>query len=134
VSAEGSLADAIAGIKQELKEFMQTRARILRAETQEKFRSWKKPVIMLVLAVVFALTAWFACAFALVALLHAFIVAGNYAWFWGSLIAGGIFLTAAGALGRAGYRGIKASSLAPERTMRVLKQDQNWIRDRVRSA
>ena len=134
MNAEGNLGDALSGIKQELKEFVQTRAKILRAETEEKLRSWKKPVIMLALAAVFLLSAWFACAFALVALLHAFIVAGNYAWFWGSLIASGIFLAAALAVGRTGYRGIKASSLAPQRTLRVLKQDQNWIRDRVRSA
>ena len=134
MNAEGNLADALSGIKQELKEFVQTRAKILRAETEEKLRSWKKPAIMLALAAVFLLSAWFACVFALVALLHAFIVAGNYAWFWGSLIASGIFLAAALAVGRAGYRGIKASSLAPQRTLRVLKQDQNWIRDRVRSA
>ena len=134
MSTEGTLADALSGIKQELKEFVQTRAQIFRTETQEKLRSWKKPVIMPALAAVLLLSAWFGCVFALVALLHAFIVAGNYAWFWGSLIASGIFLVVALALGRAGYRGIKASSLAPQRTLRVLKQDQNWIRDRVRSA
>jgi hypothetical protein len=134
VSAEGNLADVLSGIKEELKEFVQTRAQIFRAETQEKLRSWKKPVIMLALAAVLLLSAWFGCVFAFVALLHAFIVAGNYAWFWGSLIASGVFLVVALALGRAGYRAIKASSLAPQRTLRVLKQDQNWIRDRVRSA
>jgi hypothetical protein len=124
----------LAGIKEELKDFLQTRVQILRAETQEKLRSWKKPVVMLALATVFLVTAWFACAFAFVALLHSFIVAGGYAWFWGSLIAGGIFLAVAAGLGRAGYRRIKALSLAPQRTLGVLKQDQNWIRDRVRSA
>jgi hypothetical protein len=134
VNAEGSLGDALAGIKQELKEFVQTRAQIFRAETEAKLRSWKKPAIMLALAAILLLSAWFACAFAFVALLHAFIVAGNYAWFWGSLIAGGIFLAAALVVGRAGYRSIKASSLAPQRTLRVLKQDQDWIRDRVKSA
>ena len=134
MSAEGNLADVLSGIKEELKEFVQTRAQIFRAETQEKLRSWKKPVIMLALAAVLLLSAWFGCVFAFVALLHAFIVAGNYAWFWGSLIASGIFLAAALVVGRTGYRGIKASSLSPQRTLRVLKQDQNWIRDRVRSA
>ena len=134
MSAEGNLADALSGIKEELKEFVQTRAQLFSVETQEKLLSWKKPVIMLALAAVLLLSAWFGCVFAFVALLHAVIVAGNYAWFWGSLIASGIFLVAALALGRAGFRGIKTSSLAPQRTLRVLKQDQNWIRDRVRSA
>jgi energy-coupling factor transporter transmembrane protein EcfT len=134
VSTEGSLAEALSGIKQELKEFVQTRAQIFRVETQEKLRSWKKPAAMLALAAVFLLSAWFACVFAFVALLHGFIVAGSYSWFWGSLIVGGVFLVAALAVGRAGYRSIKAASLAPQRTLRVLKQDQNWIRDRVRSA
>jgi len=134
VAADRTLADALTGIKQELKDFLQTRAQIFRAETREKLLSWKKPVTMLALAAVFLLTAWFACAFAFVALLHAFIAAGNYAWFWGSLIAGGIFLVVALVLGRAGYRGLKASSLTPQRTLGVLKQDQSWIRDQVRSA
>jgi hypothetical protein len=134
VNADRTLADSLTEIKEELKDFVQTRAQIFRAETREKLRSWRRPMTMLALAVVFLLTAWFACAFAFVALLHAFIAAGSYAWFWGSLIAGGIFLVAALVLGRAGYRGIKASSLTPQRTLRVLKQDQNWIRDRVRPA
>jgi Putative Actinobacterial Holin-X, holin superfamily III len=134
VTTERTLADALAEIREEIKNFLQTRLQIFQAETREKLRSWKRPLTMLAVAVVLLLTGWLACAFAFVALLHSWIAAGSYAWFWGGLIAGAIFLVAGVALGRAGYRGIKASRLAPERTLRVLRQDQSWIRDRVKSA
>ena len=134
MTVERTLADALTDIKEEFKSFVQTRLQMFRVETQQKLRSWRGHLTMLALAAILVLTAWFACAFAFVALLHAWIAAGSYAWFWGGLIAGGLFLVAGVVLGRAGYRGIKSSSLAPERTLRVLKQDQSWIRDRARSA
>ena len=132
--SEKSIASVIAETKEELKTFFQTRAQLLHAETREKLRAWKRSVILLALAVVFLLTAWFTLVFAVVALLRAWIISGSYAWFWGGLIVGAVFLVSGVAAGKAGHRGIKAVGMAPTRTLKVLKQDQEWIQKQAKPA
>jgi hypothetical protein len=128
------LGASIADIKEDLKVFFQTRVQLLRAETGEKLRSWKRHLILLGLAAVFLVSSWITLVFAIVALLHTWIAAGSYAWFWGALIVSLIFLVSGGVCARAGYRGIKASGLMPARTLRVLRQDQEWIQKQARPA
>jgi uncharacterized membrane protein YqjE len=134
VAAERSLASELAGIKDELKTFFQTRAQILHAETREKLRTWKSSLVLLALAGVFLLTGWFTLVFTVVALLRTWIVSGSYAWFWGGLIVSVILLVAGAVCGQTGYKGIKASSMKPTRTLRILKQDQEWIQKQARPA
>jgi hypothetical protein len=134
VAAERSLASELAGIKDELKTFFQTRAQILQAEAREKVRTWKSSLVLLALAAVFLLTGWFTFVFAVVALLHTWIVSGSYAWFWGGLIVSIVLLVTGAVCGQAGYKGIKASGMKPTRTLRILKQDQEWIQKQARPA
>jgi hypothetical protein len=57
-------------------------------------------------------------------------------WRW-AIGAGAIFLLYAivgGVLGWMGYREVTTEGLAPQRTLRVLKQDQIWIQNEARSA
>ncbi len=132
--AERSLASALMEIRDELKVFAQTRAQLLRAEIGEKMRVWKSSMVFLGLAALFLLTGWFASVFAVIALLHSWIVSASYGWFFGGLIVSAILLTSGALCGRAGYRGIKASGMKPTRTLRVLKQDQEWIQKQTRPA
>jgi uncharacterized membrane protein YqjE len=134
VASERSLASELSGIKDELKTFFQTRAQILQAEAREKVRTWKNSLVLLALAVTFLLTGWFTLVFAVVALLHTWIVSGSYAWFWGGLIVSIILLVAGAVCGQTGYKGIKASGMKPTRTLRILKQDQEWIQKQARPA
>jgi uncharacterized membrane protein YqjE len=132
--AERTLASEIAGIKEELKTFFQTRVLILRAEAKEKIRTWRSSIVLLALAVVFLISGWFALVFALIALVHAWIVAGSYAWFGGGVIISLLLLAAGVACGQSGYRGIKAAGMKPTRTLKILKQDQEWIQKQARPA
>lgn len=134
MAAERSLASELAGIKDELKTFFQTRAQILQAEAREKVRRWKSSIVLLALAAVFLLTGWFTFVFAVVALLHTWIASGTYAWFWGGLIVSVILLVAGAVCGQVGYKRIKASGMKPTRTLRILKQDQEWIQKQARPA
>jgi Putative Actinobacterial Holin-X, holin superfamily III len=134
VAAERSLASEVADIKEDLKTFFQTRAQLLHAETREKLRAWKRSLILLALAAVFLVTCWITFVFSLVALLHTWIASGSYGWFWGALIISVVLLASGAVCGKAGYRGIKASGVAPKRTLRVLRQDQQWIQKQARPA
>jgi Putative Actinobacterial Holin-X, holin superfamily III len=134
VPAERSLASALLEIKDDLKMFAQTRAQLLRAEIGEKMRIWKSAMVFLALAALFLVTGWFTSVFALIALLNSWIVSGRYGWFLGGLIVSAILLVSGALCGLAGYKGIKASGVKPTRTLRVLKQDQEWIQRRTRPA
>ena len=131
---EKSLAATLAEIKEELKTFLQTRAEIFKTETAEKMRIWKRSVALLALAAVFLLTFWSAFVFSLVALLHSLLISGDYEWFWGGLIVSGVFLLLAGLAGQTGYKKLKSCRPMPLRTLRVLGQDRDWIKDEARPA
>ena len=134
MAPEKSIASVIAETKEELKTFVRTRTQLLQAETKEKLQAWKRSIILLALAAVFLLTAWITLVFAVVALLRSWIISGSYEWFWGGLIVGGILLVGGLAAGNAGRKGMKAAGMAPTRTLRILKQDQEWIQSQSRMA
>ncbi len=132
--ADRSFAASVADIKEDLKTFVQTRAQLFQAEAKEKMRAWRRSLVLLGLAVIFLLTGWITLVFSVVALLHTWIASGSYAWFWGGLIVSVVFLVSGAVCGKAGYQGIKASGLKPTRTLRVLRQDQEWIQKQARPA
>lgn len=134
MASEKSIASVIAETKEELKTFVQTRAQLLHAETREKLQAWKRSLVLLALAALFLATAWITLVFAVVASLHAWITSGSYAWFWGGLLVGGVLLIAGVVAGNTGYKRIKAAGMAPTRTLKILKQDQEWIQKQARPA
>jgi uncharacterized membrane protein YqjE len=129
-----SVATSITDIKEDLKVFLQTRFQLLRTETNEKLRSWKQHLILLAIGAVLLVSCWMTLVFTFVALLHAWIAGDNYSWFWGALIVGVVFLVAGATCANAGYQGIKRSGLMPARTLKVLRQDQEWLQNQARAA
>jgi Putative Actinobacterial Holin-X, holin superfamily III len=134
VSPEKSIASIIAETKEELKDFVQTRAQLFQAETKEKLKAWKVSGMLLGVGALLAVTSWFTFVFAIVALLHSWLGSGDYSWCFGGLIIGFLFLVGGLAVGGAGYSGIKKAGVAPRRTLRILKQDQEWIQNQSRTA
>lgn len=132
---EKSMRDVLDDLKVELKEFVSTRIEMFKTEISEKLTRIKAAVPMMVAAAVLALGAFFAFTVGLMA-----IVAGllpfEPAWNW-AIGAGCVFLLYAligGIAGWMGYKEISTEGLAPQRTLRVLKQDQVWIQNEARSA
>jgi pilus assembly protein TadC len=127
-----SVAELLSEFKEELKEFLVTRSQMLRSEMQEKVSAWKAatPTIliggMLLLLALFVLTAGLV---ELIALAFAsqpwglaaacFIVFAFYGLLGGLLLAHG-------------WRSAKGAGLAPERTLKVLKEDQIWLQEEAR--
>jgi Putative Actinobacterial Holin-X, holin superfamily III len=134
VPSEKSIASVIAETKEEVKTFVQTRAQLLRAETKEKLKAWKLSIILIAVGTLLLVTSWFAFVFAVVAWLHSWLGQGSYAWCFGGLIVGGFLLICGLALCGAGYQGIRAAGMAPTRTLRILKRDQEWIQKQSRPA
>jgi hypothetical protein len=134
VHTEKSLATLLAETREELKEFVTTRIGILKAEIQEKIRTFKYVVPIMLIAAVLLVAAFMTLTFALIALLHAMFLPSPYAWLWGALIIGGVYLVLAIAIGWFAYSELIEQGIAPTRTLNVLKQDQVWIQNEARTA
>jgi hypothetical protein len=103
---------------------------------REKSDAWKKSVPMLVAAVVFGMGTFATFTFTLVSLVCAGIrsafpsdTAAVFAWPIAAITICILYGCIAAALANVGLRRLRAQSLAPERTIRVLKQDQQWIQN-----
>jgi uncharacterized membrane protein YqjE len=130
---EKPIASSLAELREDLKSFFQTRFELLRAEISEKTRAWKGPAVLIAVAALMLVSCWFAFVFSLVAVLHAWIAGTNFSWFWAGLIVTLFLLLAGGAIGAAAYAGIRSAGLKPTRTLRVLKQDREWVQRQTRA-
>jgi uncharacterized membrane protein YqjE len=131
---EKSMRQVIYEIKDELRDFAVTRLEMFKTELREKFTRIKTAIPLMVAGAVFAIGAFFALTFGLIAVIAATMPDSPWRW---SIGAGAIFLLYAivgGILGWMGYREVTTEGLAPQRTLRVLKQDQIWIQNEARSA
>jgi membrane protein implicated in regulation of membrane protease activity len=124
----------LSAIVNETVQFVATRAAMLMAEMQEKSQSIKLVIPGLVVAVAFLLAGWLSLTFGLIALLHGLFLPSIYAWLWAGLIVGAVYMVIGLVIGRTALEKLKATSLIPERTLTVLKQDQVWIQNEARAA
>jgi len=134
VHTEKSLATILAETKDEIKQFITTRVNMLKMEIAEKIRTFKSVVPLLFFALALLLAGWMALTFAVIALLHGLFMPSVYAWGWAGLIVAGAYLVLGIGAGWFVYAEIKATGLAPTRTLNVLKQDQTWIQNEARTA
>lgn len=131
---EKSIATILAETKDELKQFVTTRVNILKAEMDEKISRIKSVIPLAVVAILFLVSGWMVFTFALIALLHSLFLPSVYAWLWASLIVTAVYLLVGAIAGWLAYSEIKATSLTPTRTLKVLQQDQVWIQNEARTA
>lgn len=123
------LSEVINELKSELREFAQTRYQILQAEMKEKLTAWKAGIPLIGVAVLFVLVAFLLLTGALV-----YVVAIPLGVGWALTAVGMTYLILAAIIGWLGYAEISHNQLKPERTLRVLKEDQIWIQSEARSA
>ena len=131
---EKSIAAVLLEIREDLKQFVDTRFQILKTEIREKLARWKRSIPVLAAALVLVATSWMVLTFALVALVHTWLTDSPYSWVWGALIVGGAYLAIGAAAGWLGYKEITSAGFKPERTVTVLKQDRMWIEQERRTA
>ena len=128
VNSQKNIAEVLREMKYELLSFVETRYSLLSAEIKEKTVAWKASLPMLVFGVVFAMGTFATFTFTIVSLL-ATLIGTAYAWTFGCLIVCVVYAAVAATLLGSGYKRLTAQSLVPERTVRVLKQDQQWIKE-----
>jgi len=126
---ERSLQGMLQEIKNEIKDFVQTRFEIFKQEMQDKFSTYKSAMPMALVGILFVATAWFLITGAIVA-----AIALALGWPLAFLIVGFAYLIAGLLAGWLAYKEVTSESMKPERTLQVLKQDQVWIEQEAKSA
>jgi uncharacterized membrane protein YqjE len=133
IDNDKSVTRLLQEIKDELRDFATTRYEMLMAEINEKLRRWKLSMPMLAVAGVLALGAFLAITITLI-VIFANLIGTTYAYAWGGLVVCVLYLIVGGIFGYLGYSEITAEGMKPNRTLEVLKQDQQWIKDETRAA
>jgi energy-coupling factor transporter transmembrane protein EcfT len=133
VHTEKSLATLLAETREELKEFVITRVGILKAEVEEKIRTWKYIIPVMLIAAALLWVGFLTLSYALIALIAGLFAPSPFAWLWGALIVGGCYLALGIAVGWFAYSEISQAGIAPTRTLKVLKQDQVWLQNEART-
>ena len=130
---ERSLGSIIAEIKDEVKEFVNTRVEMIKAELQETASAAKTAVPLAVIAL-----ALFAVGFLLLTMaavvLVAYAFAGSaLAWFYAAIIVAFVWFCLGAASAFFAYNAFRSHSRFPQRTVQVLKADKAWLQTEARS-
>lgn len=128
-----TLAGVVAEIKDELKEFINTRVQMLKAELQDKMSLFKVAAPLGGIALVFMGTAFLLFTLMLVALIVVAFEGSPYQWFLAFLIIGVLYSIIGGMCALFAWREFREQGLAPKKTMKVLKEDQIWLQTEART-
>ncbi len=122
-----TLAGVVAELKDELKEFMQTRMAMLSSELKDKLSAWKVAMPTIVMGLVLLGTCWLLLTGAVVAAIYVAFAGNPFAAAIALAIVGVAYLLGGGIAVTFALRELRESGVMPKRTMRVLKDDKVWI-------
>ena len=128
-----NLADLLAEIKNEIRDFLQTRIAMLKTELREKSKNLKTAMVLAVSGLLLLTTAYFLFTLALVGLILAAFPASVYRWFF-AFLAVALLWTIIGAI--AAYfakRELELRGILPKRTIEVLRGDKVWVQTEVKN-
>jgi len=127
-----TLAGVVAELKDEMKEFFSTRIAMLRSELKDKVSAWKTALPMMIIGLVMLGTCWLLLTGALVAAIYVAFEGNPFAAAIALAIVGVFYAIAGGVAVLFAWRDVSEHGVVPERTMRVLKDDQLWIRNEAK--
>ena len=127
-----SLPEVVNDLKSELKDFVATRLAMLRSEMSEKLSSFKEAVPALIVGLALL---WIGGLLFTGFLVTAIATAFSSPWglVWAFLIVAAAYLLLGGMLAAGGVAKLKKTRLVPERTVRVLKQDEVWLQTEAKT-
>jgi uncharacterized membrane protein YqjE len=128
-----SFAGVVNEVKDELKEFLQTRIIMLKAELGEKMRTLKTALPMLITAAIFLGTAFLMLTLCLVGLVSVAFYGDPFRWFYSFIIVGVLYSIMGGMAAVFGLKELRAQGIMPRKTIKVLKEDQIWLQHEART-
>lgn len=130
---ERTVADVLADMKEELKQFVETRLALLKTELREKAHTLKIAVPLAGVAVLLLGTAYLLLTAAAVSLIAVFIPAGAYRWCLAFLAVGVLWGLLGAAAAYFAKREFAMKEMLPRKTIGVLKQDKIWVQAEMKS-
>ena len=127
VSNGRSLAEVVADIKEEFKDFAQTRIQLFKAEAQQKLKLLKVAAVLAGLAIVMLATAYLLLTVGLVALIAAIFANNPYHWVFGFFGVAILWGLVGGIAAYFAKREFALKGIVPRRTFEVLKGDKIWL-------
>jgi uncharacterized membrane protein YqjE len=127
-----SLAAIAADMKQELKEFAETRVAILKSEFREKIGHWKIAAPLAAIGVLLLGTAYLLITLGLVAL-GAVFIDSPYRWFFALIGVGVLWALLGGVAIYIAKREFALNRVLPNKTLEVLKGDKIWLQKEARN-
>jgi uncharacterized membrane protein YqjE len=128
-----TVADVLADMKEELREFVETRLAILKTELQEKLQTLKIALRLAVVGIVLLGTAYLLFTLAAVGLVAAFLPDGPYRWCLAFLAIAALWTVLGGIVAYFAKREFAMKEMLPRKTIEVLKQDKLWIQAEVKT-
>jgi uncharacterized membrane protein YqjE len=128
-----SLGSIIAEIKEELKDFINTRVQMVKAEVQETLGAARVAVPLILVALALFWVAFLLFTMGAVVLVASAFAGHAYAWFFAAIIVGFAWLCFGAVSAFFAYNAFRSRSRFPQRTVEVLKQDKVWLQAEARS-
>jgi uncharacterized membrane protein YqjE len=128
-----TLASVVREIRDEAKEFVQTRLRMAKSELHETIASVKVWLPLAAAALTLLVTAYLLFTIALVALVSVAFVTNPYRWFLSFLIVALVWAIAGATFGYMAWIQIRSQGTFPKRTVEVLKADGIWLQNEVKN-
>lgn len=126
-----SVAEVIVELRDEVKDFVQTRVQMFISEMRDKIRESKSASIYAAAGLILLGTAYLLLNLALVGLVAVAFWGSPYAWFLAFLIVGACWASLGGMIALMGFR--KFQGLAPKKTIEVLREDKIWLQQEARN-
>jgi len=127
-----SIASIAAEMKQEFKEFIETRLAMLKAEFRENLAHWKIAAPLAGVGAVLLCTAYLLITLSLVALAAVFIHS-EYRWFFALLGIGVLWAILGGVALYIAKREFELNRIMPQKTIEILKGDKVWLQREARN-
>ncbi|MGE0406654.1 MAG: phage holin family protein, partial [Candidatus Korobacteraceae bacterium] len=106
---------------------------LMMSELRDKASAWKNNLPLIAAGILLLATAWLLFTGMLVAAVFVAFVGNPYAWAIALAIVALAYSILGGIAVLFAYRGLSETGLFPRRTMEVLQQDREWIRQEARS-
>lgn len=128
-----TVGNVLADMKEELREFVETRLAMLKTELQEKLQTLKIALPLAVVGVVLLGTAYLLFTLAAVGLVAAFLPDSPYRWGFAFLAIAALWTVLGGIAAYFAKCEFAMKEMMPRKTIEVLKQDKLWIQAEVKT-
>lgn len=122
-----TVSEVLHEFKNEFSTFLSTRFQMLQEEMKQKATAIKSALPMIVIGLVFLLTAWLLITAALVVVIATAFANNPWAYAISFAIVGVLYVLIGGIMALVGKNMLTKPGLKPEKTMRVLQQDKVWL-------